>query len=114
MGSFGIHGYLGDTFQNFVSIATDIELCTVLKIAVVVLKTFFGGIYYRTVCVFECNFQVGFIFRKTCPVYPVQCNVGTVGAGPFGRMPTVLLYSFQNLLFKFCRELFLACTHLYQ
>ena len=85
-----------------------------LKIAIVVLKSFFCSIYNRIVDILECHFQVFFIFGKTCTIYPVQGNVCTIGASPLGRIASVSFDSFQYFVFQLRIQVFFTYTHLYE
>ncbi len=113
-GAAGVHGHLGDAFQDFVAVAADVKLPSVLEVRVVVLESLFGGIDNGIVDIVQSQGEVFFVLGKAGAVYPVQGNVCAVGSGPFGRMASVLAYSVQRLGFQFGRNLFLAGAQLYQ
>ena len=62
LSSLCVHGYLGDSFQNLITISADIKLYAMLEVRVVMLKTLFDGVFYRAVSIIESRFQVGRVF----------------------------------------------------
>lgn len=50
-----VYGYLSDSFQYFVSISADIQLLSVLKVAVVMLESLFCSVDYRVIDIFQCK-----------------------------------------------------------
>ncbi len=109
-----VYGHLGDAFQDFVSVAADVELPSVLEVRVVMLESLFGGIYNGIVDVVQSQGEVFFVLGEAGAIYPVQGNVGAVRSGPFGGMASVLAYAVQSLGFQFGGNLFLAGAQLNQ
>ena len=50
-----VHCNLSDSLQYFISISSDIQLLSVLKVAVVMLKSLFCSVDYRVINIFQCK-----------------------------------------------------------
>ena len=66
-----ISGYLRDALQNLVSIASDIELLSMLEEAAVTLKALACSVFYRLESQLHSTFQVGIVMLYGCTINPV-------------------------------------------
>ena len=66
-----ISGYLRDALQNLVTVASDIELLSMLNEAAVTLKALACGVFYRLESQLHGTFQVGIVTLHGSTVNPV-------------------------------------------
>ena len=94
--SQGIRCNLSHSLQDFIAVSSDIELRSVLEVAVVVLEAFACGVFHGAEHIVDCTLQVGGVFCQAGAVDPVQGDVRAVGSRPFLRFASVFEDAFER------------------